>query len=102
MSQSANILAEDWWNFDAIRTAKMISMTKFDGSFAASRWLHILKEELAGPLSPSTWLERADIWLEGRAASWAEYTPEVVRILVVDNIAAATVEDKNTFIQLLI
>lgn len=80
----------------------MISMTKFDGSFAASRWLPILKEELAGPLSPSTWLERADSRLEGRAASWAERTPEVVRILAVDNIAAATAEDKNTFIQLLI
>ncbi len=102
MSQSANTLAEDWWNFIAPRNPKMISMTKFDGSFAASRWLRILKEELAGPLSPRTWLERADARLESRAASWAERTPEVVRTLAVDNIAAATVEAKNTFIQLLI
>ncbi len=80
----------------------MISMTKFDRSFAASRWLRILKKELAGPLSPNTWLERADAGLEGRAASWAERRPEVVRILAVDNIAATTVEDKNTSIQLLI
>ncbi len=102
MSQSANTLAEDWWNFDVPRNAKMISMTKFDGSFTTSQWLRILKEELAGTLSPSTWLERADARLEGRAASWAERMPEVVRILAVDNIIAATVEDKNTFIQLLI
>ena len=80
----------------------MISMTKYDGSFAASRWLCILKEKLIGQLSPGTWLEQADTWHEGCAASWAERTSEVVRILVVDNIAAMTVEDKNSFIQLLI
>ena len=102
MSKSADTLAQDWWHFDALRNAKMISMTKYDGSFAASRWLRILKEELTGQLSPGTWLERADARLEGRATSWAERTPEVVRILAVDNIGAATVEDKNTFIQLLI
>ena len=102
MSQSADTLAQDWWHFDVSRTAKMISMTKYDGSFAASRWLRILKEELTGQLIPGTWLERADARLEGRAASWAERTPEVVRILAVENIGAATVEDKNTFIQLLI
>lgn len=105
MGPSANTSgAHDWWHFDALptRTAKMVSMTKCDGSFAASRWLRILKEELTGQLSPSTWLERADARLESRAASWAERKPEVVRILAVDNIGAATVEDKNTFIQLLI
>ena len=80
----------------------MISMTKYDGSFAASWWLCILKEKLIAQLSPKTWLERADAWLEGRAASWAERTSEVVRILAIDNIAAMTVEDKNSFIQLLI
>ncbi len=102
MSQSANTLAEDWWNFDAPRNAKMILMTKFDGSFAASRWLRILKEELASPLSPSTWLKRADVRLKSRAALWAERMLEVIRTLAIDNIAAATIEDKNTFIQLLI
>ena len=50
-------------------TAKMIFMTKFDESFATFRWLRILKKELAGLLSPSTWLKQADIKLEGRTAS---------------------------------
>lgn len=77
-------------------------MTKFDGSSAASRWLRVLKEELAGPLSPGTWLERADARLEGRPASWVEQTPEVIRILADENLETATVEDKSTFIQLLI
>ncbi len=102
MNQFANTLAEDWWNFDLPQNAKMISMTKFHGSLAASRWLRIFKEELAGPLSPSTWLEWIDALFEGRATSWAEHTPEVVRILVLDNIVVAIVEDKNTFIRLLI
>ena len=107
MSRSANTTGtRDWWYFDALpvvpHTTRMVSMTKFDGSSAASRWLRVLKEELAGQLSPGTWLERADARLEGRAASWAERTPEVIRILADENLGTATVEDKNTFIQLLI
>ena len=76
----------------------MILMTKFDGSFATSRWLRILKEELVGPVNASTWLKQADVRLEGKPASWTECTPEVVWIFTVNNIAAATVEDKNIFI----
>ena len=76
----------------------MILMTKYDGSFATSRWLCILKEELTGQLSSGTLLEQADGRLEGHTVSWAERTPEVVRIITVDNIAAATVEDKITII----
>ena len=84
------------------RNAKKILITKYDGSFAASRWFRILKEELTDQLSPRNWLEQANAQLEVCAISWAKRTPEVVRILAVVNIAAATVEDKNTFIQLLI
>lgn len=80
----------------------MVSMTKFDGTGAARRWLRILKEELAGPLSPGTWLERADARLDGRAASWAERTPENICIFSDKGIENATVEDKNTFVQLLL
>lgn len=80
----------------------MVSMTKFDGTGAARRWLRILKEELAGPLSPGTWLERADARLDGRAASWAERTPEIICIFSDKGIENATVEDKNKFVQLLL
>ena len=106
MSRSANTTrTRDWWYFDALsvvpHTTRMVSMTKFDGSFAASQWLRVLKE-LAGQLSLGTWLKQADACLEGRAASWAEQTPEVIQILADENLGTATVEDKNTFIQLLI
>ena len=80
----------------------MVSMTRFDGSSAASQWLCVFKEELAGQLSPGIWLERADARLESRAASWAEQTLEVIQILAEENLGTVTVEDKNTFIQLLI
>ena len=59
---------------------KFVSMTKFDGSGAVRRWLHVLDEELAGQLRPNTWLKRADARLDGRAASWAERTPEIISI----------------------
>lgn len=81
---------------------KMVSMTKFDGTWAASRWIRVLKEELTGQLSPGTWLERADSRLEVQAASWAETTPKIIRILSINTIENATIEDKNTFIQLLL
>lgn len=77
-------------------------MTKFDGISAANRWLRILKEELSSPLSPGIWLERADARQEGRAASWAERTPKVIRILGTNNIDNGTIEDKDTFVQLLV
>lgn len=80
----------------------MVLMTKFDGSSAASRWLRILKKELGEELSPGVWLERADARLRGRAASWAEQTPEVIQILADSNLENATSEDKNTFIKLLV
>ena len=76
-------------------------MTKFDGSSAASRWLRVLEEELPDQLSPVTWLKRADARLDGRAAAWAERTPEVIRILSERTIGNATAEDKDTFIRLL-
>lgn len=76
-------------------------MTKFDGSGAASRWLCVLEEELPDKLSPSTWLKRAGARLDGRAASWADRTPEIIRFLFGDAINNATIEDKNTFIRLL-
>ena len=107
MSQSVNTTGtRDWWYFDAYlvvpHTTKMVSMTKSDGSSAASRWLRVLKKELAGQLSPGHWLKRADACLEGRAASWVERLPKVIRFLADKNRGTATVEDKNTFIQLLI
>lgn len=107
MNRSANEPEiHDWWYFDppslVPHVTKMVLMTKFDGSSAANRWLRVLKEELAGQLSPGTWLERADARLEGRAASWAERTPEVIRILADENIGTATIQDKNTFIQILV
>ena len=80
----------------------MVLITKFDGSSAASQWLRVFKEELAGQLSPGTWLKWADARLKGRASSWAERTSEVIWILIDKNLGTATVGDKNTFIQLLI
>ena len=105
MSQSTGISGkQDWWYFDTLPACslKMISITKYDSSFAASRWLCVLKEELTDQLSPRTWLKRAEAQHKSRAALWANRTPKVVQILAVDNIAVATVESKNTFIQLLI
>ncbi len=75
-------------------------MTKFERSFTAFWWLRILKEELAGLFCPSIGLEQVNARLKGQATLWVEYIPEVIRILSVDNIAAITVENKNTFIQL--
>ena len=40
--------------------AKMVSMTKFDGSGTAERWLYILEEELPEQFTPATWLKRAN------------------------------------------
>ena len=77
-------------------------MTKFDGSSAANCWLRVLKEESSSPLSPGTWLERADARQEGRAASWADRTPKVLRILGNINIDNGTIKDKDTFVQLLV
>ena len=79
--------------------AKMVSMTKFDGSGTAERWLYILEEELPEQLTPATWLKRANARLDGRAAAWADRTPEVKRILRAIN--NATTEDKETFVRLL-
>lgn len=53
-------------------------MTKFDKSFIANQQLHIFKEELAGQLSFGTWLKRADAYLEGCAALWAEQMPKII------------------------
>lgn len=72
MSQSASISgAQDRWYFDALpaRNAKMISITKYNGSFATSWWLCILKEKLTCQLSPGILLERADAQLKGCAIS---------------------------------
>lgn len=65
--------------------------TKFDGSSAASRWLHILEGKLWHLLSPGTWLRQADACLEDQGASWADRTPEVSRILPDGNIETTTV-----------
>ena len=125
MSQSATApkihASPDWFHFDqppdpnhladllavldlnelTPHATKMLSMTKFDGSSAASRWLRVLEEELPDQLSPVTWLKRADARLDGRAAAWAERTPEVIRILSERTIGNATAEDKDMFIRLL-
>ncbi|MCJ1344829.1 hypothetical protein MMC31_003032 [Peltigera leucophlebia] len=58
-------------------------------------------EELPESLSPATWLKRADARLDGRAASWAGRTAEVIRFLFGDTMNNATVRDKNTFVRLL-
>lgn len=80
----------------------MVSMTKFDGSGAASRWLRVLEEELPDQLILCTWLKQSDACLEGQAALWAEKTPEIINILSDEGIENATAEDKNTFVQLLV
>ena len=80
----------------------MVLMTKFDGSSAASQWLHIFKKELASQLSLNTLLKRADTYLKSCATSWAEQTPKVIRIFADKNLETATVENKSIFIQLMI
>ena len=77
-------------------------MTKFNGSSNASQWLYVLKKELAGQLNFGTWLKQAYACLKGCAALWAEQTPKVIQILADKNLETAIIEDKNTFIQLLI
>ena len=125
MSQSAKAPkihgSPDWFHFDqppdcnhlsdlppvldlnqlAPHATKMLSMMKFDGSSAASRWLRVLEEESPDQLSPATWLKRAYARLDGRAAAWAEQTPEVIRIFSDRAINNATTKDKDTFIRLL-
>lgn len=104
MSQSnSKFAAQDWQHFDifSVCNTKMISITKYDGSFAPFRQLRILIEELKGQLRPSTQLERANTRLKSRVASQAKRIPEIVRILAVENIGVATVEDKSIFIRLL-
>lgn len=58
----------------------------------------ILKEELAGQLSLSIWLEQVDAHLEGHAISWAGRLTKVTRILTGKNLGTAIVKNKNTFI----
>ena len=80
--------------------ARMMSMTKFDGFGTAKRWLCILKKELPKQLTFSTWLKRANAWLQKRKPLWADQTPEVRQILC-STVNNTTVEDKNAFIQFL-
>ncbi len=80
--------------------ARIVSMTKFDGSGTAERWFCILKKELPEELTPVTWLKWANAWLDRRAAALADRTPEVKRILRI-TINNATTEDKDAFIRLL-
>ena len=96
----ADLLAVLYLNQLTPHATKMLSMMKFDGSSVASQWFRILKEELPDQLSPVTWLKRADVRLDGRAAAWAERTPEVIRILSEKTIGNATAKDKDTFIRL--
>lgn len=47
-------------------------------------------------------MEQVDARLEGYAASWAKQTPKVIQIFTDDNIGTIIIQDKNTFIQLLV
>ena len=76
----------------------MVSITKFDGSGTAERWLGVLEEELPKDLTPATWLKQANTRLDGCAAAWADRTPEIKRIL---RLTSATTDDKDVFIRLL-
>lgn len=81
---------------------KMISMTKFNRSFATRWWFCILKKELASQLSLGIWFKKANAYFEGHARLWADWKLEIIQILEYKNIGNGTLEDKNTFIQLLI
>lgn len=72
----------------------IVSMTKFYGFGIAEWWLYILEKELLKQLAPTFWLKQANVWLDRRAAAWANQTPEVRQILQT-TIKNSTIEDKD-------